>query len=88
MLEDSTLLELSTVIYTFTLLFTMCCEVWLFSETNREIAKLIYEDGTLRNIIYLLLILLQSKVAPTVTRKRPTPTLPLQVLSNHEELQP
>ena len=51
MLENSTFLEHSTVIYTFTHLFTKCCEVWLFSETNKEIAKLIYEVGTLRNII-------------------------------------
>ena len=41
-LEDLIFLELSTVIYTFTLLFTKCCEVWLFFETKKKIAKLIY----------------------------------------------
>ena len=50
MLEDLIFQELSTVIYTFTLVFTKYCEVRLFFETNKEIAKMIYEDGTLRNI--------------------------------------
>ena len=60
MLEDLIFRELSTVIYTFTLVFTKCCEVWLFFETNKEIVKLIYEDGTLRTIIELGVILFRK----------------------------